>query len=95
MDSTTARHQTLIKQVGLLALEHGVAHMSPDAGSLGTRLMLISDALDVASPDAPINNDVPELNKVVAKLKSILQVRAISRATGHFRCLLTLTLELV
>ncbi|KAM0260059.1 hypothetical protein ACHAQJ_002983 [Trichoderma viride] len=83
MDSTNSRHQRLIKQAGLLALEHGVTHMSPDAGSLGTRLMLISDALDVADPDAPIDNDVPELNKVIAKLKSIMQCTSYPSKKAH------------
>jgi hypothetical protein len=89
MDDSTTRHKKLIKQAGLLALAYGVNHKSPDGGSLGTRLLLISDALDIANPDAPINDEVPELNKVIARLKSILQVWATSRAAGHFRFSLT------
>lgn len=82
MEDTTARHQRLIKQAGLLALAHGVNHKSQDGGSLGTRLFLISDALDAADPDASIN-DMPELNKVIETLKVVLQVRATSKSAGH------------
>lgn len=74
MDKSTNHHQKFIKQAGMLAIEHGVNHKAPDSGSLGTRLLLIADALDIVDPEAPINNELPELNRVIASLKSILQV---------------------
>lgn len=78
MDSATTSHQKLIKHVEQLALDHGVTHQSPNAGSLGTWLFLVSNTLDVVNPNAPITDDIPELGKMVEKLKSILQVRIIS-----------------
>ncbi|UKZ78126.1 hypothetical protein TrVFT333_005860 [Trichoderma virens FT-333] len=73
MDPTTSRHQELIRQTALFALDYGVQHSSADAGSLGTRLFLISTQLEAANPDVLINSDMPELSGVITKLQSILQ----------------------
>ncbi|KAL6808590.1 peptidase S8/S53 domain-containing protein [Trichoderma camerunense] len=73
MDSISTSYQ-IILGTGHLALEHGRNQKSQDAGSLGTRLILISKELEIMNPDVPISDDVPELEKVTKKLKSILQV---------------------
>lgn len=92
MDSVTAHYQVFIKEVALLALNYGVRKKSKDAGSLGTRLMLISNGLEVTNPNALINDDMPELSKFIAKLKSIFQVRdvLITYGTSSFPPVLTI-----
>ncbi|KAJ4152234.1 hypothetical protein NW765_017743 [Fusarium oxysporum] len=85
MADSTTHHQEMIKQAGFLALTYGLSHKSSDAGSLATRLILISDALGVANPDAFNGYELPVLNKVIERLKSVFQVRTTTIASGLFR----------
>lgn len=74
MANTTMQRHDWIHQVALVAFIYGIQRRSKDAGDLGVRLCLVSEALKNADPGELAEEEIQELSEVIRELESISKV---------------------